>query len=179
MNKPRFAVLIGMIMVATAMRLLPHPPNFTPITAMALFGGACFADKRAAFLVPLLGLFLSDLVLGFHDLMPVVYGSFILTVCLGFWLRQRRSVPAIMGASIAAAVMFFVLTNLGVWAFDAMYPKTMAGLEECFVMAIPFFGNTLLSSLFYSAVLFGGLEAVRKIGADHAERNFAFWRGVE
>jgi len=157
MNKPRFAVLVGMIMVATLMRLIPHPPNFTPLTAMALFGGACFADKRAAFLVPLIGLFLGDLVLGFHETMPAVYGSFILTVCLGFWLRPRRNASAIIGASIAAALMFFVLTNLGVWAFDTLYPKTMAGLVDCFVMAIPFFGNTLLSSLFYSVVLFGGL----------------------
>jgi len=157
MNKPRFAVLIGMIMVATAMRLFPHAPNFTPITAMALFGGACFADKRAAFLVPLVGLFLSDLLLGFYAQMPVVYGSFILIVCLGFWLRQRRNVSTIIGASVAAAVLFFVLTNLGVWAFSTLYPKTLAGLADCYVMAIPFFGNTLLSSLLYSAVLFGGL----------------------
>jgi hypothetical protein len=157
MNKPRFAVLIGMMLVVTAMRLIPHPPNFTPVTAMALFGGACFTDKRAAFFVPLMALFLSDLVIGFHGLMPVVYGSFVLTVCLGFWLRERRNASRVIGASIAGAVMFFVLTNLGVWAFSTLYSKTPGGLVDCFVMAIPFFWNTLLSSLFYSAVLFGGL----------------------
>jgi hypothetical protein len=162
MNKPRFALLVGMILAATAMRLLPHPPNFTPLTAMALFGGACFADKRLAFLVPLLGLFLSDLALGFHDQMPVVYGCFALTVCLGFRLRHQRNSSHVIIASVLAAVLFFVLTNLGVWALDTLYPKTIAGLVGCFVLAIPFFGNTLLSSLFYSAVLFGGLALAEK-----------------
>jgi hypothetical protein len=156
MNKPRFAVLIAMMLVATAMRLIPHPPNFTPLTAMALFGGACFADKRLAFLVPLMALFLSDLLLKFTP-MPVVYVSFALIVCLGFRLRRQRNASRVIGASIVGAVIFFILTNLGVWAFDALYPKTMGGLVDCFVLAIPFFGNTLLSSLFYSALLFGGL----------------------
>jgi uncharacterized membrane protein len=157
MNKTRFAILIGMIVIATASRLIPHPPNFTPLTAMALFGGACFTDKRAAFLVPLIGLFLSDLVLGFHTLMPVVYGSFALTVCLGFGLRHQRNALKVTSATIVGAVLFFVLTNFGVWAFEMLYPKTLAGFAECYALAIPFFWNTLLSSLFYSAVLFGGL----------------------
>jgi hypothetical protein len=157
MNKPRFAILMGMILVAAALRLIPHPPNFAPLTAIALFGGACFTDKRAAFLVPLTALFLSDLFLGFYAGMPIVYGAFALTVCLGFRLRHQRNAPRIIGASIAAAVTFFILTNLGVWAFDSLYPKTMTGLVDCYLMAIPFFGNTLLSSLLYSAILFGGL----------------------
>jgi hypothetical protein len=157
MNKIRFTVLIGMIFTATASRLIPHPPNFTPLTAMALFGGACFTDKRAAFFVPLIGLFLSDLVLGFYALMPVVYGSFALTVCLGFWLRQQRNALQVTSATIAGAVLFFILTNFGVWAFDSLYPKTMAGFAGCYALAIPFFWNTLLSSLLYSAMLFGGL----------------------
>jgi hypothetical protein len=157
MNKPRFAVLMGMILVAAVLRLIPHPPNFAPLTAMALFGGACFTDKRAAFLVPLAALFLSDLFIGFYAGMPVVYGAFALTVCLGFLLRRQRNATRVIGASIAGAVLFFILTNLGVWAFDALYPKTPAGLVDCYVMAIPFFGNTLLSSLLYSAMLFGGL----------------------
>jgi hypothetical protein len=157
MNKTRFVVLIGMILTATASRLIPHPPNFTPLTAMALFGGACFTDKRAAFLVPLVGLFLSDLILGFNALMPVVYGSFALTVCLGFWLCHQRSTLQVTSATIAGAVLFFVLTNFGFWAFDSLYPKTLVGFAECYALAIPFFWNTLLSSLLYSAILFGGL----------------------
>ena len=157
MNNPRFVVLLGMILVAAALRLVPHPSNFTPLTAMALFGGACFSDKRIAFFVPLIALFLSDLVIGFYAILPVVYGSFALTVCVGFWLRNQRTAGRILGASIVGAVIFFILTNFGVWAFDALYPRTPGGLAECYVMAIPFFWNTLLGSVLYSALLFGGL----------------------
>lgn len=162
MNKTRFTLLAGMILAASASRLIPHPPNFTPIAALALLGGASFADKRAAFLVPLAGLFLSDLVLGFYAITPIVYGSFALIVCLGFWLRRRQSVWRIAGASVIGAVLFFVVTNLGVWAFDTLYPKTLNGLADCYVAAIPFFRNTLLSDLLYSALLFGSLAFAEK-----------------
>ncbi|PYJ98570.1 MAG: hypothetical protein DME23_11745 [Verrucomicrobia bacterium] len=157
MNRPRFVMLAGMILAAAASRLIPHPPNFTPIAAIALFGGATFADKRAAFLVPLAGLFLSDLVLGFFALTPVVYGSFAMIVCLGFWIRRRRTAGRIAGAAVAGAILFFAITNFGVWAIDHLYPRTFAGLADCYLAAIPFFRNTLLSGLFYSALLFGGI----------------------
>jgi len=157
MNKPRFTVLAAMILAAAASRLIPHPPNFTPIAAIALFGGAQFSGKRAAFLVPLAGLFLSDLVFGFYAITPVVYGSFALTVCLGFWVRRRRSVQRTAFAAVASAVLFFVLTNFGVWAIDNLYPKTTAGLVDCYVAAVPFFRNMLLGDLLYSALLFGAL----------------------
>jgi hypothetical protein len=157
MNKPRFLFLAGMILLAAASRLIPHPTNFSPIAALALFGGAQFADKRLAFLVPLAAMFLSDLVLGLHSLIPVIYGSFALIVCLGFWLRRRQNVWTIGGVAIVGALLFFILTNFGVWAMGQMYPKTAAGLVACYVAAIPFFQNTLLSDLFYSALLFGGL----------------------
>lgn len=156
MSKPRFTLLAGMILAAAASRLIPHPPNFTPIAAIALFGGAQFSSKRAAFLVPLAGLFLSDLLFGFYAITPVVYGCFALTVCLGFWVRQRRSVQRITFAAVASAILFFVLTNFGVWAMDNLYPKTATGLVDCYVAAIPFFRNMLLSNLVYSALLFGG-----------------------
>src|SRR5437588_720532 len=107
MNKTRFVMLMGMILAAAASRLIPHPPNFTPIAAIALFGGAGFANKRAAFLVPLAGLFLSDLVFGFYGITPVVYGAFALTVCLGFWVRRHHSVQRIALAAVASAILFF------------------------------------------------------------------------
>jgi hypothetical protein len=156
MNKPRFAMLAAMILAAAASRLIPHPPNFTPIAAIALLGGAQFSSKRAAFLVPLAGLFLSDLAFGFYAITPVVYGSFALTVCLGFWVRQRRSVQRMAFATVASAILFFVLTNCGVWVMDNLYPKTLARLVDCYVAAIPFFQNMLLGDLLYSVVLFGG-----------------------
>ena len=150
-------MLAGIILAAAASRLIPHPPNFTPIAAVALFGGAQFSCKRTAFLVSLAGLFLSDLVFGFYAITPLVYGSFALTVCLGFWIRQRRSVQRTAFAAVASAILFFGLTNFGVWTIDSLYPKTTAGLVDCYVAGIPFFRNMLLGDLLYSALLFGAL----------------------
>jgi len=162
MNKNRFAVLTGMIITAAVARLIRHPPDFTPITAMALFAGASFASRRLALLVPLAGLFLSDLVIGFYTITPVVYASFALITCLGFWIRRRQSFWSITGASIGGAALFFALTNFGVWLLGTWYPRTVGGLEDCYIAAIPFFRNTLLSNLLYSALLFGGLALSEK-----------------
>jgi hypothetical protein len=162
MNKIRFTVLAGMILAVAASRLIPHPPNFTPIAALALFGGASFGSGRAAFFVPLAGLFSSDLALGFYSITPVVYGSFALITCLGFWLRRRQTVWRLAGTSVAGAVLFFAMTNFGVWVIGDLYPRTWSGLGNCFVAAIPFFRNTLLSDLFYSALLFWGLALAEK-----------------
>ena len=156
MLKPRFLVLISMVLMAAASRLIPHPPNVTSLTAVALFGGAYFSDRRLAFLVPLSALFLSDLVLGFYHHMEVVYLSFALIVTIGLWLQKHRTAFPIAGAALVSSVLFFVLTNFGVWTFDALYPKTLEGLVACYVAAIPFFQNTLLGDLLYTAVLFGG-----------------------
>lgn len=172
MYQIRSLVLVGMILAAAASRLIPHPPNFAPITAMALFGGTCFASKRLAFLVPLgamlvsdlaMGLLSGDLSLGMHSLIPIVYGSFALIVCLGFWLRRRGRVgPIIAAAALASSVLFFVLTNFCVWALGSLYPKTWDGLVACYVAAIPFFHNTLLGDAVYTTVLFGGLALAEK-----------------
>lgn len=162
MNKLRFTVLAGIILAAVASRLIPHPPNFTPVAALALFGGASFASKRAALLVPLAAMFLSDLVLGLSAITPVVYASLALITCLGFWRRRSPTVARTFTAAVAGAVLFFVVTNFGVWALGTLYPKTWAGLTECFVAAIPFFRNTLVSDLLYAALLFGGLALAEK-----------------
>lgn len=167
----RFLLLIGVIFLAASSRFLPFPPNFAPITAMALFAGACFASKRAAFIVPLAAMFLSDLAIGlfsgniwngFHTLMPIVYLCFALIVCIGFLLKDRRSLAPIAGATLAGSILFFVVTNFSVWAFGTMYPKTLEGLGACFVAAIPFFQNSLAGDLFYASVLFGGLALAEK-----------------
>jgi len=162
MNAYRLTFIISMITSAASSRLLPHPPNFTPIAALALFGGATFPDKRVAFLVPAAALFLTDVLLGFSILTPIVYGSFGLIVCLGFWLRRRRAAGAIAAAALSGAVLFFILTNFGVWALTARYEKTLAGLGQCFVAAVPFFRNTLAGDLIYSGLLFGGLALAEK-----------------
>src|SRR5215472_17325858 len=111
MLRPRLAVLVSMIVVAAALRLLPHPANVTPIAAMALFGGANFADKRLAFLVPLSALFASDLFLGLYSHMEYVYASFALTAGLGLLLRTRKNAFTIAGAGAASAIIFFVVAD--------------------------------------------------------------------
>ena len=159
---PRTKLLIGMILAAAAMRLLPHPSNFTPIGALALFAGAQFDDKRWAFIVPLAAMLLSDLVIGFHSQMPLIYGAFAVIVVMGFWLGEKKSAANIAGASVAAATFFFVVSNFSVWVFDGLYPLTFQGLVNCYIAAIPFFQNWLIATLFYSAVLFGGFALAEK-----------------
>jgi hypothetical protein len=162
MLKPRLLVLIAMVLAAALSRIIPHPPNLASISAIALFGGAYFSDKRLAFLVPLAALFLSDLILGLYSHMEVVYLSFALIVCIGLWLQKRRSAIHIAGAALASSVLFFLLTNFGVWAFESLYPKTIEGLIACYVAAIPFFQNTIEGDLFFTAVLFGGFALLER-----------------
>jgi hypothetical protein len=162
MDKPRFTTLAGMILMAAASRLIPHPPNFTPVAAMALFGGAYVSDRRLAFGLPLAALLLSDAVLGFYHGMIWVYGSFALMVCLGLQLRSRRQWLPIAVAAVASSVLFFILTNFGAWVSDGLYPRTFGGLGACYVAAIPFFQNTIAGDLIYTALLFGGFALAEK-----------------
>ena len=166
MHRFRFVVLAGMILAAATSRLIPHPPNFTPIGAIALFGGACFASRRVAFLIPLGAMLLSDVAIGLlsgnlwrglHGLIPIIYGSFAVAVCLGFWLRRRRRILPIVGAVLANSVLFFVVSNLAFWVASSSYPKTWGGLVTCYMAAIPFFRNTMLGDGLYASVLFGSL----------------------
>jgi hypothetical protein len=149
----RIILLSGLILAAAFLRLVPHPPNFAPIGAMALFGGASFADRRIAFLLPLAALFLSDLVLGLHVLVPVVYGSFAVNVLLGRWLRGRRQLMPVALVTLAGSIQFFVVTNFACWLL--WYPHTPTGLVTCYVAALPFFHNTLLGNVTFVGVLFG------------------------
>lgn len=162
MSKPRLMVLVGMIAAAAFSRLIPHPYNFAPITAMALFGGAHFSDKRKAFLVPLLAMLLSDLILGWHATMPFVYLSFALIVLMGRQLVEHKSVVRIAGATLASSALFFLITNFGVWAVESLYPKTAVGLMTCYAAALPFFQMTLLGDALYTAALFGVFALANK-----------------
>ncbi len=159
---PRVLAPVAMIAAAAAARLLPHPPNVTPLAAIALFAGACL-PRRLALVIPLAALFLSDLVIGLHDQMPVVYGSFALIVLLGRLLRARRRALPIAAATLCGSIFFFAATNFGVWAFGSLYPRTFEGLLACYVAALPFFGGTLLGDAFFSAALFGGLALAGRI----------------
>ena len=162
MNNKRLILIVGMICAAAVFRLFPHPPNFAPVAAIALFAGAHLADRRLAFLVPLVAMFLSDLVLGFHDAMLVVYVCMCISVAIGVQLRNRISVPSVAIGTLASSVIFFVVTNFGVWLTGLMYPLTGAGLIACYVAAIPFFQYSLLGNAVFVLALFGGFALVQR-----------------
>lgn len=143
----------GLIAAGALLRVLPHPPNFAPLGAIALFGGAVLAPPLGV-AVPLAALFLSDTLLGFYPGAAWVYGSFVLISLLGRALLRRRTVFRLVGASLGASVLFFIVTNLGEW-FGPLYPHTPAGLRQDYIAAIPFFWNTVWSDLGYSLALFG------------------------
>jgi hypothetical protein len=153
----RTIVILAMIAIAAVLRIVPHPWNFTPIGAMALFSGAVVKDRRLAFLFPPLALFVGDIFVGFHKLMPIVYASFLVNVALGYWIRNRRNVWRISAITLLGATQFFLITNFAMWAFWDSYPRTVAGLVACYVAGLPLFWNTLAGDAFYAALLFGGL----------------------
>lgn len=162
MKNPRFLTLTSMIAIAALSRLIPHAWNFTPVAAMALFGGAQFSKRREAFLVPLAALFLSDLILGFHSTMLAVYLCFAITVLIGRQMHGHISVGSVVGGSLISSVMFFVVTNFACWLTMAEYTKDLSGLGFCYTQALPFFRNTLLGDLVFNGVLFGSFAWSQK-----------------
>jgi hypothetical protein len=152
-----------MIILAAVVRIIPHPWNFTPIGAMALFSGAMFRDRRAAFLFPLVALFAGDLFIGLHRLIPVVYASFLLSVLIGTWLANRRSILRIGGAVFLGALQFFLFTNFAVWQLFGTYPHTPAGLAACYIAGLPLFGNTLSGDALYATLFFGTFALAEKL----------------
>ena len=172
--RTRLLALFAAIVGAAALRLVPHPPNFTPIGAMALFSGAYLGRRGAiALAAPLGALLLSDLVLGFYRGMPTVYFSVALIVLLGGMALKRVSPIRVGAAAIVSSILFFAITNFGMWLFSGFYPRTLLGLETCYIAAIPFFQNTLAGDLFYATMLFGGFRIAEllmpRIGAGQAQ----------
>ncbi|MEE7546471.1 hypothetical protein HF319_04960 [Xanthomonas sp. Kuri4-1] len=189
-------MLAGLILLAALSRLLPHPPNFSPVEAIALFGGAHFASRRWALLVPLAGMALSDIALaliGGVGYLPVpgigpghgdassyleyltrasylpallaVYGCIVLCTLLGFGLRGRVNGPRVLGYALAGSALFFVLSNFATWltAFAVPgYPACSTSLTSCYAAALPFLQWTVLGTLTYSALLFGGFALLRR-----------------
>src|SRR6266403_2931705 len=159
----RGAVVATMIVLAAVLRIAPHPWNLTPIGAMALFSGAMYKNRWMAFALPLASLFAGDVFVGFHKLMLIVYASFAISVAIGRWLGDNRSVARIGGAVFLGATQFFVVTNIAVWAIGGFYPKTITGLVTCFLAGVPFFWNTLAGDAMYSGILFGGFALAEKL----------------
>lgn len=193
-NKPvlfRTLLIFAMIVLAAALRLAPHPWNFTPIGAIALFSGAMVRDRRLAFLFPVLVMFATDAIIGFHKLSPLVYASFLLSVLIGrtvvgarfslpanagasprakresetegYARAKKYHLPRIAGAVFLGALQFFLITNFGVWAFLNSYPRTGAGLAACYIAGIPLFWNTLAGDAVYATLLFGSFYLAERL----------------
>ena len=168
MNK-RLITLSAIIGLAALSRLLPHPPNVTPIAAMALFAGAHLRNWRIAFLLPMAAMFLSDLALGFTvygvvllKSQPVVYLCLMVTVGIGRLIENKRSVAQVLVATLISAVIFYIVTNFAVWAWGALYPRSGSGLIACYTAAFPFFRNSLIGDIAFVAVLFGGFAVLER-----------------
>lgn len=154
--------MIGIIAIVVILRLLPHPPNVAPIGGLALFSGA-HLSKKSAIIISLLVMFISDLFLGFHNTMPFVYGSFIAIVFIGSLLRKNQKPIFILKASLAASFLFFIVTNFGVWLVGNMYPKTLSGLVNAYILALPFFRNTIIGDFVYTFSFFYGYRLIENI----------------
>lgn len=166
-------VLATMIVLAALSRLLPHPPNFSPVEAIALFGGAYFASRAASLVVPLAAMLLADMAMAamsgglyagylFGVDFLLVYACIAVSTVLGWSLRGRISGARVLGFGLAGSVLFFLVTNAGVWAGGSLYPRTADGLLAAYAAGIPFFKWTVAGTLFYSALLFGGFELLRR-----------------
>lgn len=167
MDRNQKIILLTIIIALAAIsRLIPHPFNFTPIGAIGLFGAAYFKPKWLAFLIPIAALWLSDIIImngpmaAFYEGFQwfghtAVYLAFIIIIGIGFLLRGRVNVKSVIGASLGSSLLFFIITNAGVWLSSIVYPNTFSGLIACFTAAIPFFWSTLAGDLFYCGVMFG------------------------
>jgi hypothetical protein len=159
----KYALPIALIALALIGRLMPHPHNFTPVLAVALFGGALLRGPMA-YLVPIGGMLLSDLLLGhaFTWMTPVIYGCMAGGTALGRWLSQNRTWVRTGLAAVSGSLLFYVVTNFAVWLTGhGSYPHTLEGLLQCYTLALPFFRNGLAGDLFWTALLFGLFDLVR------------------
>ena len=163
-------IIYALLAVGIIARLIPHPWNATPLMAIALFGGT-YLSKRWSLLVPLIIVAISDLILGWHTTIPFTWSAFLLRGVLGWWVRRGASATRILTGAVAGGVLFFLLSNFGVWITQDLYPRTMAGLWACYVAAIPFFRATMLGDLVFTTLLFGGYAMVtRALGATPTSR---------
>jgi hypothetical protein len=163
-----------LVFLGALSRLIPHPPNFTAISAVALYGASKIPDKKRALLVPLLAMLLSDAIMegmyrmgiwafpGFHSGMWYVYGAFAVVAMIGFWIRSQFSYGRLAIGTLCASVSFFMITNFGVW-LSGWYGYTVEGLVVCYVAAIPFFRNQAIGDVLFVALFFGGDYVLRQV----------------
>ena len=154
------AVLVMIILIAAFSRLLPHPPNFTPIMAISLLGGVYLKNRQFAVVMPLLAMMASDLVLGFHGTMIWVYSSIVVISLSASLLKPKMMNLGF--ASLGSSLFFFIVTNFGVWITSSFYPKTLTGLGTCYTAGLPFLQNAMVGDLMYVGILFGAFELAKR-----------------
>lgn len=155
----KLLLAVAIITFAILFRLAPLPPNFAPITAIAIFGGAIM-PRRWALSLPLVAMLLTDMVLGYHSLIWVTWGSFfVITLMCNKYMKQINT-TTVVGSSISASIFFFITTNFAVWVEGRLYPPTLEGLISSYYNALPFFRNSLVSSLVFTSVLVGAYALV-------------------
>ncbi|WP_018625703.1 DUF6580 family putative transport protein [Kangiella aquimarina] len=159
---PKTLTLIAIVIAVSLYRVFPHPYNITPVMALALFAGTYFEKKWMAFAVPLFSMFLADLFLGLHNTIIFVYGAMAVAVLIGFWLQNRVSSLKVIGATIGSSLIFFLISNFGVWLVSGYYSKSWAGLIECYTMALPFLQRSMMGDLLFSGVLFLSYWQIQK-----------------
>jgi hypothetical protein len=160
MDKPRVELYVAyaaVVLAAVFLRLMPHLPNVTPIAALALFSGAT-GPGIAVLGLPLVAMVLSDIFIGFHQTIPFVYGGFLLIAGIGYLLRKKITASRIVVGSLSGSILFFLITNFGVWLTSSMYDKSFAGLLYCYQMGLPFFRNTIVGDLLYTGAFFVGFR---------------------
>ncbi len=170
-NLPMNIVSLALIVFAVISRLVPHPPNFTPITAIALFGGYSLSNRWNAFLLPLAIMFISDLFLGFHSTIWAVYLSFLLITSIGFLLKNRFSYFRLFYFSSISSLAFFLITNFAVWLTSGMYPHNLQGLLQCYFFGLPFyktspmdlFALSFAGDLFYAFAIFSAFHFASRL----------------
>jgi hypothetical protein len=155
--KKSLLIALALSLVAVASRFLPHPDNFTPFLAIALFSGAFFKSHRLALAVPMVALVVSDFVLGFYPEIFFVYAAFALAVFLGVWMSRQTFRGRLVLTTFAGSALFFLISNFGVWMLGRMhaYAFNWQGLMECYAMALPFWRQALAGDLIYTFALFG------------------------
>jgi len=135
-------------------RIIPHPPNFTPILATAIYTPYMVNDKWIAVLIPLSAMFIADIIIGFHPYMLWIYGAIGISTLLSYWsMRFNKKYMQLAIMALVSSILFFIITNFAVWAIWDYYPKTIDGLIICYIKAIPFFQNTLLGTIIYTAII--------------------------
>jgi len=164
MTESNKKLVIAYLLIALGLtaRLLPHPANFAPIGAIALFGGL-YLPRKYALIVPLGALFVSDVFIGLYSpkMMLAVYAGFAVMGLLGMAAKKRKSFSTIVGATLLGSIAFYLITNAAVWGFGTMYAKTLSGLMQSYTMALPFFRNSLLGDFFFTGILVGSMEAIQ------------------